>query len=1349
MKNFLEEQGYGQDPEFNIWVKEGYRGIAYSDGDETEQRIATVVNNARDIGIFSEELREHCTDWPSLYHLSATRANILRPLESLLVGDILEIGAGCGAITRYLGETGANVLALEGSPRRASIARSRTRDLPNVNVLAEKFDQFPGGLKFDVVTLIGVLEYANLFTPGETAAETMLEQVRALLKPGGKLIIAIENQLGLKYFAGSPEDHLGISMYGVEGRYRSNEPQTFGRKALTSIIAAAGFPGVEFLAPFPDYKLPKSVISEAGMLASDFDASALAWQSVSADPQLPKVPTFSVELAWPEVFRNGLAMDMANSFLVVASLESDHRLDPATLAFHYSTSRKPEYCKEAVFLRTGDGEIAVRYRPVMNVKVIAAAAVSYAEASQPEFRFPGEERYIFGRPLSFDFLRLVSRCGWKLAEVAQFVRSYVACLDAILKDAGITLDLSHPHVLLPREYLDATAANIIISPQGRPSFVDPEWRASSSIELTHLLFRNLLTLCRGVTSFAMPGDAFELSWKAFISTVLSDAGYPVSSTEYDRYVDLELHFQSVVSGTRETAADLLSYRLPINVTAEATADSSAWRAALRSKDAMSAQRDALIAERDALIAERGKLHSEREELLAGRDVLLAERSAADAALQVIRTSHSWRATLPLRATMRVARYGVTREDKQALMRAARSLYRRAPLPASVKDAIRKTGGRAIRTIYRSARQHSLEISDFRAPTSVALSAPADNRPDYIVWGVIDWHFRHQRPQHLSLAIAASERRVFYVSPGFVDDNRAGFDVEPLDGTGRLFQVKLYLAGSPTIYTEPPSVEQIAQLRDSVGELLVWAGSEHVISLVQHSFWYEIAHILPNARMIYDCMDHHEGFGTTSTKIVSLERALTRDADLTVTTSDYLDEIVGKYTEKRTIVRNACEYEHFATVPSSVFRDSEYGRVIGYYGAIADWFDQDLVEAVAQRFADALILLVGADTANAGRRLGKYRNVRFIGEVDYGKLPFYLYGFDVCILPFKVIPLTLATNPVKAYEYLSAGKSVVSVDLPEMRQFGSLVSVAGDREGFIAAVAQALDRQPDSAEIAARQAFAKSQTWTHRAEALIVNAEAPGVAPLVSVIVVTYNNLELTKTCLASLDAYTHYPNFEIIVVDNASSDGSPAFLEQWVKDGQNRKLILNDDNRGFAAANNQGLAIAQGDYLTLLNNDTHVTRGWVSTMTRHLQRDPGIGLLGPVTNNIGNEAKIDIMYANMDEMMKVAANYTNRHIGKVFPLHTAAFFCVMMPRSTYERVGSLDEAFGRGFFEDDDYCRRVEQAGLRVVCAEDVFIHHHLSASFNKLRTADRQALFEENKATYEAKWGKWVPHNYRSGADE
>ena len=236
MENRILTSNYVLDIQKNIWSRPGYTGISYSDGDEAELHIARIIEQADDISVLSTELRQHCTDWPTLYHLSGTRANILRPFATALTGDILEIGAGCGAITRYLGESGANVLALEGSQRRAAIARSRTRDLKNVMVLAEKFDQFQCDHRFDVITLIGVLEYANLFMASENPALAMLKHARSLLKPEGKLIIAIENQLGLKYFAGSPEDHLGRPMYGIEGRYRKDQPQTFGRAALANLL---------------------------------------------------------------------------------------------------------------------------------------------------------------------------------------------------------------------------------------------------------------------------------------------------------------------------------------------------------------------------------------------------------------------------------------------------------------------------------------------------------------------------------------------------------------------------------------------------------------------------------------------------------------------------------------------------------------------------------------------------------------------------------------------------------------------------------------------------------------------------------------------------------------------------------------------------------------------------------------------------------------------------------------------------------------------------------------------------------------------------------------------------------
>ncbi|WP_322013583.1 glycosyltransferase [Paraburkholderia sp. J12] len=646
--------------------------------------------------------------------------------------------------------------------------------------------------------------------------------------------------------------------------------------------------------------------------------------------------------------------------------------------------------------------------------------------------------------------------------------------------------------------------------------------------------------------------------------------------------------------------------------------------------------------------------------------------------------------------------------------------------------------------YVNVRKYALAIVPFQRPARTPI-AQKEPLPDYIVWGVIDWKFRHQRPQHLASELAAAGRRVFYISSNFQADHRAGFVAEDLNGLGNLYQVKLFLRRPQIIYFSTADQKAASQLCLDIGELLNWSKSTNVVSIVQHPFWYPVASSLPNNRVIYDCIDDHAGFGNSSDEVLALEDKLFRHADMTIVTSGKLKEMAAPRTDRVEVIRNAADYAFFSNHVETQYRDPEGRPVIGYYGAIANWFDLDLIASVAEHFPHCTVLLVGADTIGARAQLRHHANVRFVGEVEYGRLPFFLYAFDVCLVPFKIIPLTLATNPVKVYEYLSAGKPVVSVDLPEMAEFPELVHVAKNSEEFISRIADVLATPQSEPLVASRKQFAKRQTWKHRVADLIDFAEQTITEPLVSIVVVTFNNLDFTRRCLDSVVAHSGHSNLEVIVVDNASSDGSQAYLQNWQTSGPNRHVILNDDNRGFAAANNQGMAVATGDYLVLLNNDTVVTSGWVRTMLRHLKQHPDIGLLGPVTNNIGNEAKVDVAYKDLGDMHRVSADYTRSHIGQIFDLRTLAFFCVMLRRDVYERVGALDEIYGLGFFEDDDYCRRVQKLGLRVVCARDVFVHHHLSASFMKMDTKARRQLFARNKQIYEAKWGTWIPHRHRA----
>jgi GT2 family glycosyltransferase/glycosyltransferase involved in cell wall biosynthesis len=627
-------------------------------------------------------------------------------------------------------------------------------------------------------------------------------------------------------------------------------------------------------------------------------------------------------------------------------------------------------------------------------------------------------------------------------------------------------------------------------------------------------------------------------------------------------------------------------------------------------------------------------------------------------------------------------------------------------------------------------------------------APEAGKRDYVFFGVIDWHFRHQRPQQLAQSIAQQGHRVFYVSVNFVDSASPGFEVEPLHDSLPLYQVFFHLPGPHSIYAGAPEPQVLQQLRE--GQRALWQTCQirHAVHVVQHPYWYGLASFVPPALLVYDCMDFHAGFSNNGQSHESVELQLLKLADLTIVTSDFLVDFAQEAGAKKVaLIRNAGEFDHFhqALAQADHVRQTP---VIGYYGAIAEWFDPQIIEALSRNFPHAQIELIGDDSAQVQTRLRHCRNVRFHGEKPYAELPQWLRRFDVCLIPFQINPLTLATNPVKVYEYLSAGKPVVGSDLPELAQFGDLVYRATTTDEFVHQVGQALAETGQQAQdlCARRIEFAKGQTWHQRAQALLAAIGDEKLEPLTSVVVVSYNQWHLTERCLQSIADHSDTQAMEVIVVDNASADDTPQRLQAWAEqDPQRRKIVLNQDNRGFGPAVNQGLAMAAGDYLIILNNDIIVGPGWARGLRRHLEADPQLGILCPVTNNIGNEAQVALRGHSPAEVFESARHYNLGKVGKLLPLSIAAFFCVMIPRRVYAQLGGLDEQFVPGFFEDDDYCLRIKALGLTIGCAEDVFVYHELSASFDKVGVARRQAIFERNKALFEKKWGTWQPHVYRA----
>ena len=351
--------------------------------------------------------------------------------------------------------------------------------------------------------------------------------------------------------------------------------------------------------------------------------------------------------------------------------------------------------------------------------------------------------------------------------------------------------------------------------------------------------------------------------------------------------------------------------------------------------------------------------------------------------------------------------------------------------------------------------------------------------------------------------------------------------------------------------------------------------------------------------------------------------------------------------------------------------------------------------------------------------------------------------DVCTIPFKRTPLTEATNPVKLYEYLAAGKAIVARRLPETEPFSNLIDLYDGASDFSACIEHMLT-QNDPALVEKRQEIARQNTWNARYQML--NDALSSLYGRVSIIMVTFKNPMYVRLALDSIFEKTIYPNYEIIVIDNSTEPEMTYLLQTMRRAHPQLKVVFNDHNLGFAAANNVGLRLAaQSDYVVLLNDDVIVTRGWLDVFVRHL-RDPQIGLIGPVTNYIGNEACIKVSYADPTGIDAFAYQYTRTHQGMLFDIPVLAMYCLALRRDILEQVGLLDEIYAIGMFEDDDYAMRVRKKGYRVICAEDVFIHHFGSVSFKRLADDEYQRLFNTNRERFERKWGViWSPHASRS----
>ncbi len=359
----------------------------------------------------------------------------------------------------------------------------------------------------------------------------------------------------------------------------------------------------------------------------------------------------------------------------------------------------------------------------------------------------------------------------------------------------------------------------------------------------------------------------------------------------------------------------------------------------------------------------------------------------------------------------------------------------------------------------------------------ALDIEEKNK-NIIVLPNIPWNYRWQRPQQIFSRLAKKDFNIFYISPITTDKeyiNRINKNI---------YEVHLKTKTSGNVLRDfHLNVDNENAFVESIQRVLDKYINKKTILFVLHPVWKNVAFRIPEVKRVYDLMDLYSGFDGAKQELVEGEHYLIAESDIVLATADNLYDYAKNINKHTFMVKNGCEFEHFNSLKKNGVLDGLKDRkIIGYYGAINSWLDVNALDFVIKNNQDKYFVFIGSLNTNNVRKLYRYKNVYFLGEVEYSKLPGYLAYFDVCLIPFVLNDLILSTNPVKFYEYISSGKPVVSVNLPELKQYSDICYLYNSSEEFNECITKALYESKDLKE--KRIKIAKENSWDSRVKEIL-------------------------------------------------------------------------------------------------------------------------------------------------------------------------------------------------------------------------------------------------------------------------
>ncbi len=515
-----------------IWLLKGHDHFEYSDGLKSEKYLKKVFSEVKDLSSGSRELEEYINDWPSEYHLSHKRAQLLSGFRFDKSFRVLEVGGGCGAITRFLGETFNEVISIEGSLKRARLAKLRNKDLKSVSILCAPFQDLIFKEKFDILFCIGVYEYSGMFIDSSDPYNAVLKYFYDMLTPSGIVVLAIENQFGLKYFNSHNEDHLGIPFDGLEGYHRyGDKVRTFGREELNNKLKHY-FIDTNFYYPFPDYKVPNCIITEEFLLEER--AGELVSQVQSRDYLGNFKSRWDEPLVLLELAKNKMLPFFSNSFLVLAGKERIKGVSFDPMAVMFSSDRKKVYSMKTEFYKDVSGRITVSKNKLNPLESSEENVLRMVESISPWI-----DSYSLQTILHMN-------CKAKELCLSDIFSPCKKWIDFLIGVANYESGINY----LSGEYIDCIWSNFYPNAERDP-FIDNEWIWNEKVKLNVVVIRAIYTFLFQSKRHQNANCLKTKKIRHLIYKIANAIGVTLLASDFEEFIEIESKLQSVVFGTSQ------------------------------------------------------------------------------------------------------------------------------------------------------------------------------------------------------------------------------------------------------------------------------------------------------------------------------------------------------------------------------------------------------------------------------------------------------------------------------------------------------------------------------------------------------------------------------------------------------------------------------------------------------------------------------------------------------------------------------------------------------------------------------------------------------------------------------